>query len=63
MSDADRIRQALVIRPGDRVLLTTQRLVTHNEAAEVVAGLEAQFPGAHFVIVGGVADVAVQRPS
>lgn len=50
----------VVLRPGDRVLVT---LADDPEVAliqEIAAGLRQSFPGVEFVVISGVASICVQ---
>lgn len=49
----------IVLRRGDRVLITMAEDPTPDEAVEYMRGLHGAFPGCEFVVLGGVAAVAV----
>lgn len=50
----------VVLRRGDRVLLTLHEDPTPEEAQDYLAGLTGAFPGVEFVILGKVAGLAIQ---
>lgn len=48
-------REAIgVIRPGDTLLLSTEQMLTNQQAATIQAAVEAEIPGIHVVVVGGL---------
>lgn len=50
----------IALRPGDKVLVALTEEPTDQQAADLARTLRRAFPGVDFVIVGGVAAVAVQ---
>lgn len=50
----------IVLRPGDKVLVALASEPTADEAAAMARTLRKSFPRVDFVIVGGVAGIAVQ---
>lgn len=53
---------AVVIRPGDRVLVALRDADWRDDDLDrMEAQISAQFPGVRFVVVHGVAALAVQR--
>lgn len=55
------ITTAVILLPGDKVLLTTKDddlLDNANEARKI---LQERFPGVEFTFVGGVMDTLVER--
>lgn len=52
----------VVLRPGDRVLVTLMVDPDQDEASMWAAQLSQSFPGVDFVVMGGVAGLAVQSP-
>lgn len=53
----------VVLRPGDKVLITLTDEAPEPEALkQIAADLKAAFPGVEFVLMSGVAGIAVQSP-
>lgn len=50
----------IVLRPGDKVLVTLVEDPTQKDADELANTLRASFPGVAFTVIGGVAGIAVQ---
>jgi hypothetical protein len=50
----------IVLRPGDKVLVTLVEDPTQKEADGLAATLRGSFPGVDFVVIGGVAGICVQ---
>lgn len=50
----------VVLRPGDRVLVVLTEDPDLVEAQEFANTLHSHFPGTEFVVMGGVAGLAVQ---
>lgn len=50
----------IVLRRGDRVLVALNEEPTEEEAHDYMKGLCGAFPGVEFVVLGGVAGVAIQ---
>lgn len=56
------LAEALVIRPGDRVLVTLRASdITDEEGDEVREKLRDRFPGADFTLMSGVESLAALR--
>ena len=54
------VAPALVIDPGDRVLITLKGKTSQEDADDIEARLQDAFPDATFVVVRGVDQVAVE---
>lgn len=52
----------IILRPGDRVLVTLVDDPDAELANEFADALHDQFPGVEFTIMGGVAGIAVMTP-
>lgn len=50
----------IVLRRGDRVLIALNEDPSEDDAHQYMTGLHAAFPGVEFVVLGGVAGVAIQ---
>lgn len=50
----------VVLRRGDRVLITMAEDPTPEDAQDYLRGLTSSFPGVDFVLLGNVAGVMVQ---
>ena len=48
------IREAVVIRPGDRLLLTTERELTHAQAFEIKARVSELMPDVEIIVASGL---------
>lgn len=57
----DDVRAGLVIRPGDRVLLTLDPRVLQADALALVERLHERHPDVTFTVIGAVRDIAVVR--
>lgn len=56
-----RVADALVLKPGDRVLLMTTRLMSRMEMDEARGRLAGLFPGVTFAFGSGIESAAVLR--
>lgn len=56
----DQIPAMIVLRPGDRVLVTLTDDPEEDMAQEFARVLHESFPGTEFIIMGGVAGLLVQ---
>jgi hypothetical protein len=52
----------VVLRPGDKVLVTLTDEPQPDDLKQASADLKAAFPGVEFVLMTGVAGIAVQSP-
>ena len=52
----------VVLRPGDRVLVTLAGESDPEEVQEITATLQDAFPGVEFVVMDGVASILVGGP-
>lgn len=59
MADTDHMPALIVLRPGDRVLVTLVDDPESDLANTFADALHESFPGVEFVIMGGVAGLAV----
>ncbi len=50
----------VVLRPGDRVLVTLSEDPDGGLVAEIASGLRESFPGVEFVVLTGVSSICVQ---
>lgn len=50
----------VVLRRGDRVLIAMNEDPGHDDLVDWLQGLTDSFPGVQFVVLGGVAGMAVQ---
>jgi hypothetical protein len=56
----DRIEHAVVIKPGDRVLLTLcDANLSHANAHDMRDRLAERFPGAEFTFIAGITGIAI----
>lgn len=53
----------LVLRPGDRVLVTLTEDLDPEETQDIAGKLRESFPGVEFTIMTGVASILVQPPA
>lgn len=55
--------QALIVRPGDTLILGFDRTVTAQEADQIKTKLRRRIPGVEVVIIaGGIKQIAAYRP-
>lgn len=54
---------AIVLRPGDKVLVTFADDPTPAEADDLARGLKKSFPGVEFTFLTGVTGLAIQPPT
>lgn len=52
----------IVLRPGDRVLVTLADEPEPDDLKQASADLKTAFPGVEFVLMAGVSGIAVQSP-
>jgi hypothetical protein len=52
----------IVLRPGDKVLVALVEDPSPEDAHQLAASLRKSFPRVEFVLVGGIAGLAVQAP-
>lgn len=52
----------VVLRPGDKVLVTLVEDPEPEQVKQVTNHLRENFPGVEFVVMSGVAGIAVQSP-
>lgn len=60
MTDSPRHPAMVVLRPGDQVLVTLVEDPDEDVAQAMAHTLHQSFPGVEFVLMGGVAGIAVQ---
>ncbi|WP_433364050.1 hypothetical protein [Streptosporangium sp. CA-115845] len=53
----------VVLRPGDKVLITLEDDPPDDVIAHVTSGLRRDFPGVHFTVVTAVSGIAVLPPT
>lgn len=53
----------LVLRPGDKVLVTLTEDPGDDACADIIRSLRASFPGIDFTVLSGVATLAVLPPT
>lgn len=54
MNVTDAIREAVVVRPGDRLLLTTDRRLTYEQAANIKDRVTALLPDVEVLVLSGM---------
>lgn len=57
--DAHTAPAMIVLRPGDKVLLTVNEDMPEDQAADMVGQLHDVFDGVDFVVMSGVVQMAV----
>lgn len=57
------LASAVVVRPGDKLVVSTPRLVTMEEADRLKALIAEKLPGVEAVLLSGVAQMAVYEPN
>lgn len=56
------LTSAVVVRPGYRLVVSTPRLVTMEEADQMKTLIGAKLPGVEVVVLSGIAQMAVYEP-
>jgi hypothetical protein len=57
------LSSAVVVRPGDKLVVCTPRLVTAEEADRLKMLIAEKLPGVDTVVLSGVSQMAVYEPN